>query len=401
MNRLLQMLNGRRIAIVGNSAVQHNFSQEIDSADVVIRFNHFYNYDSGLVGKRVDMVFQTVAQAWNDAVNQGKAHIDIVQEQKPEIFLIKRPDHYDTSVHGIYGKGIRVNNVSDWFKPWWQWTTGTCALCWLAQNLTNAKVKVYGFSNDGLDTWEQYSKTDAKHYGDSLVNERPVQIECIQKLMSLEITNPLAAPIPRAIVIPVKANSEGAPKKNHKLLLPCLKKVVGKGYPVYVVGDDYELLHKVQKEYKDKVFLTALPKIDAYDDVTKTLRNWQVETGFSGDIALVQCTSPYLDYEWITQCFDNLKYSPLVATAVPLEFKATAIYREENGVFIPSSQALPAASVARQLLPRTVRITGAVECFHTDALSNESLYNVGIMYPVIVDNAVDIDTEEQLKNVKL
>jgi len=78
MNRLLQMLNGKRIAIVGNSAVGRNYSNEIDSADVVIRFNHFYNYDSGLVGRRVDIVLQTVAQAWYDAVNSGKAHIDII-----------------------------------------------------------------------------------------------------------------------------------------------------------------------------------------------------------------------------------------------------------------------------------------------------------------------------------
>lgn len=52
------------------------------------------------------------------------------------------------------------------------------------------------------------------------------------------------------------------------------------------------------------------------------------------------------------------------------------------------------------LSPNTVRITGAVECFHTDALTFDSLYQVGIMQPIIVDNAVDIDTEEQLNNIK-
>ena len=401
MNRLLQMLNGKRIAIVGNSAVGRNYSNEIDSADVVIRFNHFYNYDSGLVGRRVDIVLQTVAQAWYDAVNSGKAHIDIIQQQHPNIFLVKRPDHYDTTVHKVYGKEIRVDNLTKVFEPWWKYTTGTCTLCYLAQNLTNAEVRVYGFSNEGYeDTWLNYIATDAKHYGDVAKEERPVMLNAITKLHSLKITEESLKEIPKVIVIPIKANSEGAPKKNRKLLIPCLEKVTKLQYPIYVVGDDYDLLHEAKNKFKNKIQVIALPNINPYDDVTKTLRNWQVETGFSGDVALVQCTSPYLKEEWINQCFDGLKFASLTATAVPLDFKPTAIFREENGVFIPNSQALPPASVARQLLPNTVRITGAVECFHTDALIFDSLYQVGIMQPIIVDNAVDIDTEEQLNNIK-
>jgi hypothetical protein len=41
-----------------------NLSKEIDSHDIVIRLNHFYNYDSGLVGKKVDMLFVTPTMAW-------------------------------------------------------------------------------------------------------------------------------------------------------------------------------------------------------------------------------------------------------------------------------------------------------------------------------------------------
>lgn len=402
MNKLLQMLNGKRIAIVGNSAVSRDYSNEIDSADVVIRFNHFYNYDSGLVGRRVDIVLQTVAQAWYDAVNAGKAHINIVQQQRPAIFLVKRPDHYNTNVHKVYGKGIRVDNGTNWFQPWWKYTTGTCALCYLAQNLTNAEVRVYGFSNEGYeDNWLNYIATDAKHYGEVANEERPVMLYSIAQLHSLKITEEPLKEIPKVIVVPIKANSEGAPKKNRKLLVPCLEKITKLQYPIYVVGDDYDLLHEVKTKFEDRVLTVPLPHIDSHDDVTKTLRKWQVETGFSGDIALVQCTSPYLKEEWVEQCFDSLKFASLTATAVPLDFKPTAIFREENGVFIPNSQALPPASVARQLLPNTVRITGAVECFHTDALEFESLYQVGVMQPVIVDNAVDIDTQEQLNNVKL
>ena len=399
MNRLLQMLYGKRIAIVGNSMVSRDYSAEIDGADVVIRFNHFYNYDSGLVGKRVDIVLQTVAQAWYDAVNSGKAHIDIVQKQRPAIFLVKRPDHYDTNVHRAYGKGIRVDNGTNWFQPWWKFTTGTCSLCYLAQNLTNAEVHVYGFSNEGYDdAWLNYIATDAKHYSNVADEERPVMLNAIAQLQSLKIVEPPLKEVPKAIVVPIKANSQGAPKKNKKLLIPCLEKLTKLNYPIYVVGDDYDLLHQAKKKYK--INTVEVPQIGALDDVTKTLRKWQVETGFSGDIALVQCTSPYLKPEWVEKCFEGLALASLTATAVPLEFKPTAIFREENGVYLPNSQALPPASVARQLLPKTVRITGAVECFHTDALAFDSLYQVGVMQPIIVDNAVDIDTTEQLENIK-
>lgn len=57
---------------------------------------------------------------------------------------------------------------------------------------------------------------------------------------------------------------------------------------------------------------------------------------------------------------------------------------------------MPSASVARQLLPETVRITGAVVAAHTDALDFESFYDAGVMRPIIVneDEALDIDSKE-------
>ena len=47
MNQILQLLWGKKIAIIGNGLVPVDVSKEIDACDVVIRFNHFYNYDTG------------------------------------------------------------------------------------------------------------------------------------------------------------------------------------------------------------------------------------------------------------------------------------------------------------------------------------------------------------------
>lgn len=392
MTRLLQMLEGRRVAIVGNAPVAKDCSAEIDSADVVVRFNHFYNYASGKVGKRIDIVLQTVAAAWDEAVKAGRANLEVVARERPAIFLVKRPDHYTTRVHAVYGKDIRIDNLAGVFEPWWRFTTGTAALCYLAQNLTNAEVKTYAFGEDNEGVWRDYIRTDAAHYAQVADEERVANRAARAKLAELKITSE-ARPIPKCIVVPVKANSEGAPGKNRLLLKGCLEKVGTLGLPLFVTGDDYELMHTVRGLAEP----VPLPAIGAYEDVTATLRKWQVATGYCGDVALVQCTSPGLRPEWVEACFDALGKASIAATAVELGFKPTAIFREDGGVFVPASQSLPAASVARQLLPRCVRITGAVEAFHTDALACESFWTFGVMEPVMVQDARDVDTLEDLK----
>lgn len=392
--RLTQKLEGKTIAIVGSSDVDKDYSAEIDSADVVIRFNHFYNYDSGKVGKKVDIVLQTVAGAWFDAVKENRAHIDIVKAQRPNVVLVKRPDHYTTDVHAIYGDQIRIDNLAFAFEPWAKFTTGTAALCYLAANLENAKVRCYGFATGDDPLWQKYLETDAKHYQGTATEERPAQQEAIRHLESLEITAPPKS-IPACIVVPIKATSTGVPGKNRKLLRRCLETLQALELPLYVTGDDIELFHEV----KDLATVVALPAIPAYDDVTKTVRKWQVETGFMGDIALTQCTAPFLKPEWVVKCFEALGTAPLSAICVKPDFKPSALYRKENGVFVPCSQALPATSVARQLLPETALVTGAVVAFHTDALRNESLYQCGVLNPVYVpnDEGLDVDTPKQME----
>ena len=401
MNRLLQLLDGRRVAIVGNAPEHEDRSAEIESAEVVVRFNHFYNYDSGNVGKRVDILLQTFTSTWQDAATAGKAHVDVVRAQRPAIFVVKHPNYYLSSVHAMYGKALRIDNLARLFEPWWRFTTGTAALCYLAQSLVNAEVKVYGFAQKREADWDAYIAGDGHWYQSVAEEERAAQKAAIEKLESLKIVRPAegSAPnaIPRAIVIPVKANSEGAPGKNRALLGLCIDKLKPLGYPIHVVGDDYDLLNKVQND----CITTALPAIDAYADVTESLRNWQVKTGFCGDVALVQCTSPRLKAEWVDECFNAMGQATIAATATELGFKPTAIYREENNVFVPASQALPAASVARQRLPKCVRITGAVEAFHTDALALESFWSAGVMEPVMIpaEDALDVDTAAQLEEV--
>ena len=391
-NRLLQILNGKTIAIVGNGNIAVNYSNEIDSADIVIRFNHFYNYDSGNVGKKIDVVIQTITPVWEKAQNK---HVEQIKAQRPEIFLCKNHFPYTTNVHKFYGNRVRVNNTTKWFDPYSQYTTGTTFLRYLADHLTNAKVKCYGFQDE--NDWQRYLMTDAKNY--NVQNfERPDMLDAIRRLESLELTTKISKEnsIPRMIVIPVKANSTGCPGKNTKLIDHCLAEAKKTEIPITLVGDDYDLFYNIQMKYN--VNVCALPAIGTYDDITESLRKWHVKSGFCGDVAIVQCTAPYLTAEWITTSFNASKFAPVVATASNIDFKPTALFSDSNGVYVPLASQLPPASVARQLLPHVVKINGAVVVVHTDALACNSIYQDGVMCPVIVpeNQSLDVDTKQEL-----
>lgn len=200
----------------------------------------------------------------------------------------------------------------------------------------------------------------------------------------------------KIVIIPVKANSQGAPNKNRLLLKHCVEETLKAGYPICIIGDDKELLH----EYSRFVDTHLLPPIGSYVDITDSLRKWRNDVSFVGDIALVQCTSPKIKHEWIGECLSHVSDGIISATACEVAFKPTAMYREiGNGLFVPYCKDAPSASVARQLLPHTIRITGAVEAFQSKQLDFESLYDNAAMIPVMVDEreSLDIDTKEQLE----
>lgn len=391
-NRLLQLLDGRTVAVIGNAPLERDYSAEIDSADVVIRFNHFYNFGSGRAGRKVSIVFQTFTTAWMTAADRN---IEAVLKQKPEVFVVKKPEQYTPAAHQIYGDSIRINNYTALFKQWDAFTTGGAALCYLANYATKSSFRVFGFPND--ERWTHYLETDAKHYKPIAENERRVVDEAIAKLVTFSADDS-AKPIPRKVVIPVKRTSLGLPGKNRALLFPLLDKLAPTGLDIEVVGDDSALIASAAANYSVTPFFTR--PIGSLQDVTVTLREWRDATGWCGDTAIVQCTSPDLRPEWIVECFDALSSAPITATATELSFKPTAIYRQaEGGVYLQLAPTLGSTSAPRQTLPPCVRVNGAVAAFHSDALDNDSMWNCGALKPIIVDEWLsrDIDTASDLE----
>lgn len=387
MNRLLSMLQGRTVAIVGNAPVHSDFSKEIDAADVVIRFNDFYRYGLGRTGKRVDIILQTFTQVW---CGRKDKHISLIRASRPAIFIVKRPGNYTTYIHDFLGGDVRIDNLSHFFEPWNKYTTGTASLCYLAQHLTNARVRVYGFGTD--EDFAEYIRTDACGYKGIADEERAACLAAINKLHALDITS-APSPAQTVIVVPVKANSQGLPGKNRMLLRPCLDKLHTLNLPIHIVTDDETIIARHPSEFVHRV-----SPIQPLADVTNTLRTWRDNIGFCGDIAITTCTSPCMRPSWVSECLSQLKFAPVVATACPLGFKPTAIYHQVGNVFVRTADKLPASSVARQLLPPAFRINGAVVACHSDALDFNSLYDAGFLRPVYVseEDSIDIDTQSDL-----
>lgn len=394
MTELLDIFDGRTVAIVGNGTETEDRSAEIDACDVVVRFNHFYNYDSGRVGKRVDVIVQTFTSAW---ANAKEKHADVIKENGARIFCGKKPQQYNPAdVARFLGPDVCVTDWTSELAPYAKYTTGGAFLAWLSSKPRNAVFKVFGFPRG--EAADKYFATDARHYSRVKDEELAMQERAIAILERQTITTPRRAFGP-VIVIPVKAHSSGAPGKNDALLEPCVRKLLPLGFEINLVGDAENLMKSVAAiDGSINYFVTPPPTGEVTDD----LRTWRDHTGYHGDVALVQCTSPDLKPEWVVEVLDARSHAPIAATCVRVDFKVNGMYAERNGVWTQLVPHFGPPSVPRQKLPSVIHLSGAVWAFHSDALDNKSFYQAGPLRPVIVDerDSLDVDTPEQLELAK-
>ena len=174
-----KMVQGKRVAIVGNLTPTKDLSEEIDNHDIVIRINHFYNYDSGLVGKKVDMLFVTPTETWKK-MNSSIRHEEIIREQKPTVFAVKHWRRIDNIIRENHFKGCKIYKFEqDMLQNSQIYTTGTASLKILS-NCENFTCDCYCFSFD--DDWKNYIDTDAKHYKARMDAEETLRRELIENL---------------------------------------------------------------------------------------------------------------------------------------------------------------------------------------------------------------------------
>jgi hypothetical protein len=176
----IKLVKGKRVAVVGNGDVNKDYSDEIDSADVVIRFNNFYNYQSNKVGKRVDALVLTGTSALHDKLPGGKSdQKEIIQSYLPKLYLLSEiPNQVINYAHSRFnGCEIHMLGNPSWMLPL---TSGTIALRMLA-DCDDVKVNCYGFS-DGED-WDTYNKTyNIGHKSTCHLDEYSIRIDALKRL---------------------------------------------------------------------------------------------------------------------------------------------------------------------------------------------------------------------------
>lgn len=394
MQELLEIFDGRTVAIVGNGEEAQDRSAEIDACDVVVRFNHFYNYDGGHVGKRVDVIIQTFTSAWATAENK---HADVIRENDARIFCGKKPEQYNPSMVAQYlGPDVCVSDWTKELEPWARFTTGGAFLAWLASCTRNSRFKVFGFPRGAAA--EKYFSTDAKRYAAVKDEELAAQARAIA-ILERQYVFRARENFDPVVVVPVKASSSGAPGKNAVLLEPCVRKLLSLGLEIHLVGDASSLIERVAKVSTLVKPFSAPPPTG---EVTDDLRLWRDHTGYHGEVALVQCTAPFLRPEWVSRTLEARRFAPIAATCVKVPFKVSALYAAQGGIYTQLVGSFGAPSVPRQALPDVVRLSGAVWAFHSDALDRQSFYDAGTLRPVIIDeaDALDVDTPEDLELAK-
>lgn len=179
VSSLHDYVKNKTVAVVGNADVEKDYSQQIDSADIVIRINNFYNYQSGKVGKKVDAVVTSGFAACQKVAPKGHTQDEILFSKKPKIYIVSETFNQDLKSY-IQPRfrecqvEMLPNDAHDL-----QYTTGTILLKLLSQ-MDDVKVSVYGFDVD--DKWSQYLRGFAVHHLNSCGMTK--QNELRQKLLN-------------------------------------------------------------------------------------------------------------------------------------------------------------------------------------------------------------------------
>ena len=175
-------IKGKTVALVGNATPTNDYSEEIDKADIVIRLNNFYNYNSGKVGKKTDcLVLNGIAALCDDPNNGTEFNDDVIQKYKPNIFLVSETFNQEiTRLHKRY-KGCSYTMLGNRAIDI-RYTTGTFLLKMLA-DMDDVQCNFYAFDSD--DKWKKYVETNSvKVLNCGVTDEEKIRYEAMSKILN-------------------------------------------------------------------------------------------------------------------------------------------------------------------------------------------------------------------------
>lgn len=396
-----KLINGKTVAVVGNAPVDKDYSEEIDSHDIVIRINHFYNYDTNLVGKKVNVIFATPTGAWM-MMTPEERHWNVIQEQKPDVFILKHEKRVtDKIINNHYANCNIMGFTSDFVEDEGRFTTGTCALKVLTK-CYNFTCDVYGFSDN--DDWKKYIDTDAKHYSNTYLEEAMKREYYINKLHDKIIfqTDTLEPEV--HAVITVRSGSSVKDKNIREYKgKPLLQRGIEKALNVFgkvTVLVDSQKYADLATQWGGTVPYIDKP-VSGDENVAIRLRRWRDMCNIVGRIVQINVTSPNISEENIRKAVELSKgksYREIIGSTVEYnEVKYSALmYQLSDGYMTQAMKAVPDISVPRQHLRPLYLYNGAITTFMHTQLDYDELFTYCFFIPLMIDKAegLDIDKDE-------
>ena len=404
LSQFENIINGKTVALVGNGPVTEDLSEEIDSHDVVIRINHFYNYDSGNVGKKVDVIFATPTPIWANMPPDAR-HWDVIQKQQPTVFILKHEQRVNNEIINNHYKGCKIYGFTpDYIKGEGIYTTGTCALNVLSQCI-NFKCDVYGFSFK--QDWKYYIYSNAMHYSKTADEEETKRLEYLNIVKSRDIFLPYGQE-PR--IYPVITVRKGSSLKDKNIREyngePLLKIAIDKALRAYgkvTVLADCEEYAELARSWGAMVPYID-EAVDGMENVVVRLRRWRDRCNINGRIILIQCTSPNISEESLRKCLEMSRgktYRDIIGSTVAFDdVKYSALmFMNDKGFMEQAVKGVPDISVPRQKLRPLYHYNGAITSFMHSQLDYDELFKYSYFIPLMIDKSegLDIDNEKDFQ----
>ena len=214
-------------------------------------------------------------------------------------------------------------------------------------------------------------------------------------------------------VILARSGSKGLPNKNirdlagHPLMAYTIKAALDSGmFERVMVSTDSEEYAEIARKYGAEVpFLrsaeTSGDRASSWSAVMEVLKQYKAELGETFDVVgLLQVTSPFRTGEHIKQAFKQMErtganslYS-VCETEFPLalcKIVPDTMCMDDAQNAVPVD---PYMYLARQALPITCRINGAIYLYKTDALFSDEYMYASKCYGYMMDKISSIDVDD-------
>lgn len=403
VRKLADICFGKRVAVVGSGTPEKDCSAEIDSCDVVIRMNNFYNMGSGKVGTRTDVVVITPCKAWTDIPDEKRGKV-IVDAQKPLVLAVRFPERLCAKEVRDFFAGCEFARDDDTAASVVRFTTGTIVLSKIAEYAENCEVKVFGFSE--REEFLEYLRRDGGHYLVGAEAEswaREVYFEACRRKV---IYDPAGA-VPFRVIIPARSGSSLKNKNirhwrntGKTLLQIAIEKArEAFGVPPVVLTDSAEYAEHARAAGAEVPYID--PETSGDENIAVKLRRWAGWSHWNGWIVVMQCTSPEFSAESLRKFRGEalrlgMRRDIAVLSAVQRKEKCTAFFTKgDHGNAVQMFSSI-SPSVPRQQIPETWWFNGAAAMVHAEALDSDVLFD-GMSFRIVElpeSESVDIDDEK-------